>query len=172
VTFQGEGGQDAGGLYRDTLSHVCAELQHEHLLLHADTERRVVFLLTPTPNNRERLGEAQERFLPSPSARSPQQISQLEFLGRLLGVAIRSEGRTSLNLDLSELVWRMLVNDASLQYEAVAAWRTREAIPADAMRLLRRVDAACAEQLLRFRADDSSVSWRFPSLDTRLVDLR
>lgn len=55
VTYLGEGGQDAGGLFRDSISHVCSDLQSPY-----------VPLFMPCPNSRG-FGDNQDKWVPIPS---------------------------------------------------------------------------------------------------------
>jgi hypothetical protein len=96
VTYEGEGGTDAGGLFRDSLSHFCSELQSS-----------AVPLLIKVPNGVSGLGDNQELFIPNPQANSSLHFSMFSFLGKLFGMAIRSG--FVLNLDLATLVWKGLV---------------------------------------------------------------
>lgn len=141
VTYAGEGGTDAGGLFRDSLSHVCAELQDAHLLP----------LLVPAPNARSRVGPCQERWLVRAAADSALHLDMFAFLGKLLGIALR--GRHSLPLDLHPHVWRALVGAAA---------------PADA---LEELDASLARSLeaLEAHADEASFALLFPELTWTLA---
>jgi hypothetical protein len=98
VEYEGEGGTDAGGLFRDLLSHVCRELQSPS-----------VPLLVPTPNARGQVGDAQDCWVPAASASSPVFLAMYAFIGKLMGLAVR--GQHILNLDLPPLVWRVLVGE-------------------------------------------------------------
>jgi len=99
VSYQGFGGQDAGGLFRDSVSTICSELHSQW-----------VPLFIPVPNSRDGgVGENQEKWLPCPSCRSQLHISNYAFVGKLMGIAIR--GSHMLNLDLPSLVWKPLVGD-------------------------------------------------------------
>jgi hypothetical protein len=98
VEYEGEGGTDAGGLFRDLLSHVCRELQSP-----------AVPLLVPTPNARGQVGDAQDCWVPAASAASPVFLAMYAFVGKLMGLAVR--GQHILNLDLPPLVWRALVGE-------------------------------------------------------------
>ncbi len=95
VVFSGEGGQDAGGLFRDSISHACSDLQSPY-----------VPLFIPCPNSRG-FGDNQEKWVPNPAASSSLQLSMYSFVGKLMGVAIR--GKHVLNLDLPSIVWKQLV---------------------------------------------------------------
>jgi hypothetical protein len=60
MVFVGEGGTDAGGLFRDSLREICAELQAYPCSLK---------LLLPCLNHRFRTGDNQDRWLPNPACR-------------------------------------------------------------------------------------------------------
>eukprot|EP00466_Bigelowiella_natans_P011582 jgi/Bigna1/55601/estExt_Genewise1Plus.C_650016 len=99
VSYAGFGGQDAGGLFRDSVSTLCTELQSKW-----------VPLFIPVPNSRDGgVGDNQEKWLPNPSSRSALHISNYAFVGKLMGIAVR--GSHMLNLDLPSLVWKPLVGD-------------------------------------------------------------
>jgi len=55
-------------------------------------------LFVPTANNRTQVGQNQDRFVPNPDASSPLALQMFEFLGRLMGVAIRSKNPLELSL--------------------------------------------------------------------------
>ena len=136
VQFAGEGGIDAGGLFRDSLAQVCTELQSPHLPL-----------LLPCPNARHGVGVVRPWLLWSQCGRcidntrslthphtfriilssfllvclrlraqtldkflpnpACDDLGMYTFIGRLMGMAIRT--RTYLELDLPSLVWKPLV---------------------------------------------------------------
>jgi len=99
VEYQGEGGQDAGGLFRDSVTHICTELQTTALPL-----------FVPCPNFKSKFGDNQEKFIPNPSSKSSLHLSMFAFVGKLMGMAIR--GGHILNLDLPSLVWKPLVGES------------------------------------------------------------
>ena len=96
TTFVGEGGIDAGGLYRELLHVVAQELQSPQLPL---------FILCP--NGREQIGQNRDKWVPSPSATAPLHLAMYEFLGKLMGLSIRT--LSLLNLDLPSIVWKALI---------------------------------------------------------------
>ena len=51
ATFEGEGGTDAGGLFRDSVSHLCSELQSP-----------AIPLFIPCPNSRTKIGDNQDKW--------------------------------------------------------------------------------------------------------------
>lgn len=100
VTFLGENAQDAGGPYRETLAQFCEELESTQLPL-----------LLPTSNAQHNVGAARDKWVLNPGATltSPTMAQLLEFLGKLLGAALRS--KHYLALHLAVLVWKPLVGE-------------------------------------------------------------
>jgi uncharacterized membrane protein YgcG len=95
VRYTGERGIDAGGLFRDSISRMCADLQAQ--------ESR---LFVPCPNAAG-LGDNRDKFVPSPAASSSLDLSMFKFVGKLMGVSIRCG--VVLPLDLPSVVWKPLV---------------------------------------------------------------
>jgi len=79
VQFKGEGGEDAGGLYREALEAVVREL----------TSRSLPLLL-PCPNAVAEVGENRDCWILNPSATSSTALAGLEFMGQLMGLALRT----------------------------------------------------------------------------------
>lgn len=84
VEFEGEGAQDAGGPYRESLSSICDELQSSKLPL-----------LIPCPNARDETGQNIDQWIPNPSCDT---WNQYEFLGKLMGIAMRTGKNTFLGI--------------------------------------------------------------------------
>ncbi|XP_033842077.1 probable E3 ubiquitin-protein ligase HERC1 isoform X2 [Periophthalmus magnuspinnatus] len=95
VKLVGEGADDAGGVFDDTITEMCQEL-----------ETGVVDLLIPSPNATAEVGYNRDRFLFNPSACLDEHMLQFKFLGILMGVAIRT--KKPLDLHLAPLVWKQL----------------------------------------------------------------
>ncbi|XP_061742965.1 probable E3 ubiquitin-protein ligase HERC1 isoform X4 [Nerophis ophidion] len=95
VKLVGEGADDAGGVFDDTITEMCQEL-----------ETGVVDLLIPSPNVTAEVGYNRDRFLFNPSACLNEHMLQFRFLGILMGVAIRT--KKPLDLHLAPLVWKQL----------------------------------------------------------------
>ena len=95
VTYTGEEGTDAGGLFRDCITNMCLDLQSSYLPL-----------FVPCPNS-SGVGENQERWVPNPESVSSLDLSMFAFVGKMMGIAIR--GQHTLNLDLPSVVWKQLV---------------------------------------------------------------
>lgn len=98
--FVGEFGDDFGGLYRECLAHMSAELQARDVLLP---------VLRPCPNAANAVGENRELFVPNVHLLStPRCVAMAEFLGKLMGIAVRT--KTPLDLNLPAVFWKLLVN--------------------------------------------------------------
>ncbi|XP_036391158.1 probable E3 ubiquitin-protein ligase HERC1 isoform X2 [Megalops cyprinoides] len=95
VKLVGEGADDAGGVFDDTITEMCQEL-----------ETGVADLLIPSPNATAEVGYNRDRFLFNPSACLDEHLLQFKFLGILMGVAIRT--KKPLDLHLAPLVWKQL----------------------------------------------------------------
>nr|CCA15971.1 conserved hypothetical protein [Albugo laibachii Nc14] len=97
--FAGEFGDDFGGLYRECLAQISCELQSKALPL-----------FQPCPNAHNATGENREQFVPNVQARSDNRnVEMYEFLGKLIGIAIRT--KTPLDLNLPTVVWKLLVGE-------------------------------------------------------------
>jgi len=96
VNYEGEEGIDAGGLYNAHTSALCTEIMEGS-----------VWFFMPTPNGSNHTGSDRDRYMLRPSANQTWVLSMLEFLGRLMGVALRRQ--RPLNLSLSSIFWRRLV---------------------------------------------------------------
>ncbi|XP_073791889.1 probable E3 ubiquitin-protein ligase HERC1 isoform X5 [Danio rerio] len=95
VKLVGEGADDAGGVFDDTITEMCQELQSG-----------VVDLLIHTPNSTADVGSNTDRFLLNPGAFSDDHIVQFRFLGILMAVAIRT--KKPLDLHLAPWVWKQM----------------------------------------------------------------
>jgi hypothetical protein len=98
VTYRGEAATDAGGPYNEVISNICDELQSSFLPL-----------LIPTPNNSHNMGENRDCWIVNPSATSTVHNDMFFFLGKMMGVAIRTQN--NLNLSLPPLFWKRLLLD-------------------------------------------------------------
>jgi hypothetical protein len=98
VQFKGEGGEDAGGLYREALDAVAQELHS-----------RAVPLFVPCPNAIAEVGDNRDAWLLNPRATAPECIRALEFVGQLLGLALRTGDL--LPLTFAPFTWKGIVGD-------------------------------------------------------------
>ena len=97
IDFIGEGSIDVGGPYREAWNSACVELQSANLPL-----------FIPSPNQKNDSGKFREKWIVNPSANSLTQLSMFNFLGCLIGFAIRSG--EFLNLDLPSIFWKQLLD--------------------------------------------------------------
>lgn len=89
------------GPYRESFAEYCAELQSDALPL-----------LIKCANSVNDVGINREKWLPNPAVgklglSTGLHTEMLGFLGRLMGVAVRSQ--EPLDLDLPSIVWKQLV---------------------------------------------------------------
>ncbi len=96
---------DCGGGYSESIAEMCEELQNGSLPL-----------LILTPNGRDEAGTNRDCFILNPTVAAPNAaaaeaapdvLKMFEFLGILMGIAIRTGSPLSLNL--AEPVWKQLV---------------------------------------------------------------
>lgn len=97
VLFLGEGAEDVGGPFREHLSEMCSELMSTKLPL-----------FVKTANNVHNTGSHREAFIPASSVRSEFHLSMYNFVGRLMGGAIRSG--EPLSLFFPPMVWKQLAH--------------------------------------------------------------
>ncbi|KAM9306994.1 putative E3 ubiquitin-protein ligase HERC1 [Pholidichthys leucotaenia] len=119
VKLVGEGADDAGGVFDDTITEMCQELQSG-----------VVDLLIHTPNSFADVGCNTDRFLLNPASQSEEHMIQFRFLGILMAVAIRT--KKPLDLHLAPWVWKQLclmpLAGADLEEVDLLTYRTLQGI--------------------------------------------
>ncbi|XP_074474894.1 putative E3 ubiquitin-protein ligase HERC1 isoform X1 [Sebastes fasciatus] len=119
VKLVGEGADDAGGVFDDTITEMCQELQSG-----------VVDLLIHTPNSFADVGSNTDRFLLNPAALSEDHMVQFRFLGILMAVAIRT--KKPLDLHLAPWVWKQLcsmpLGEPDLEEVDLLTYRTLQGI--------------------------------------------
>ncbi|XP_061657060.1 probable E3 ubiquitin-protein ligase HERC1 isoform X5 [Syngnathoides biaculeatus] len=119
VKLVGEGADDAGGVFDDTITEMCQELQST-----------VVDLLIRTPNSFADVGSHTDRFLLNPAALSKDHMVQFRFLGILMAVAIRT--KKPLDLYLAPWVWKQLcsmpLGEPDLEEVDLLTYRTLQGI--------------------------------------------
>ncbi|KAF6207949.1 hypothetical protein GE061_016398 [Apolygus lucorum] len=98
VKLVGEGADDAGGVFDDTITEMCEEMLNG-----------TVPLLIPTPNTLNDTGYSRDRYLLNPSLTEPHHLQWFKFLGILFGVAVRTKKPVA--LPLSSIVWKLLVRE-------------------------------------------------------------
>jgi hypothetical protein len=108
VKFMGEGVNDYGGPYRAVFEGVVDELQADNAVAGRKiSEKCILPLFVPCPNRSATVGPNQDKFLMSPAANSPLSQELMQFLGKLMGLAIRHA--LTLGVNASALQWRSLV---------------------------------------------------------------
>ncbi|KNC55371.1 uncharacterized protein AMSG_11027 [Thecamonas trahens ATCC 50062] len=100
IKFLNEGSVDAGGPYREMFSNWSAELMTAGL----------VDVLIPSPNMVHGLGETRDAWVVRPGATGVRDQVVMRFVGRLMGVAVRTS--ETLDLALCSLVWKAVVGEA------------------------------------------------------------
>eukprot|EP00049_Salpingoeca_infusionum_P016093 m.323993 g.323993 ORF g.323993 m.323993 type:complete len:4072 (-) comp16007_c0_seq4:280-12495(-) len=95
VKFAGEGVDDAGGGYSESISEMCDELVNGSLTL-----------LVRTPNGRAERGDNRDTFILNAAATSQAELELFQFLGLLIGIAIRTS--SPISLPLAPIVWKQI----------------------------------------------------------------
>lgn len=98
VKFIGEAALDDGGLFRESITELCSELQSTALEL-----------FIPSANQASKLGENREKWILNPQATSDMHLKMFEFVGSLFGMSVRSG--ILLNLDLAPIFWKTLTKE-------------------------------------------------------------
>lgn len=96
VKFLGEGVDDAGGGYSESISEMMEEL----------TTFKVP-LLIKTPNCVDEIGPNRDVFLLNPAAKSEEHLQFFRFLGCLIGIAVRT--KSPIAIPLAPCVWQQLL---------------------------------------------------------------
>jgi hypothetical protein len=108
VKFLGEGVNDYGGPYRAVFEQIVDELQDDRLpLSQRPGEKCLLPLLVPCPNRMGAVGPNQDKFVLNPGPSSPLALELMQFLGKIVGMALRHG--LPMGLDLPATVWRPLV---------------------------------------------------------------
>ena len=96
--FEGEGSDDWGGPFRETLANVVEELESDTLPL-----------LIRTSNHRNEHGSYKDCFIPNPSATSPSHETMFRLMGTFIGFNLRT--KSSLDWHFPPLFWKMLLDE-------------------------------------------------------------
>eukprot|EP00953_Heterococcus_sp_UTEX-ZZ885_P005546 3454-Heterococcus_DN1.PRE.1 len=99
VAFAGEDGVDAGGVFRDAMTRIADDLFSQHF-----------DLLIPCPNAKHGAGQNNDKYLPNPQHCSPLALAQFTFVGKLMGISLRT--RLCMSFELPSLVWKGLTGFA------------------------------------------------------------
>jgi len=71
-----------------------------------------------TPNGQGEIGDNRDRFIPFPASKSPFHQQLYEFVGKWMGLALRTKNLISLNFPA--LVWKQLTNDPVTESDVTA----------------------------------------------------
>lgn len=96
VEFEGEGAMDVGGPYQEAISHACTDLN-----------TYAVPILIACPNDRNSSGEERNKSILNSAMTSPEELELFEFMGVLIGIALRTRSR--IDLDIARLHWKQIV---------------------------------------------------------------
>ena len=96
--FIGEGSQDEGGPYRETLTNLIAELYTPHLPL-----------LIPTKNQKSDHGSGRDLWTLNPASTTPTHLEMYRFLGALIGLAVRA-GHV-IDIKFPSIVWKQFMGE-------------------------------------------------------------
>ena len=105
VGLKGEAGMDWGGIYRDFLDKMVDDLFSSHLALNL-----------PSPNTVARVGNNTDRFIPNPAQSSPLVLRMFEFVGKLMGIAIRT--KNYLVFKYAPMIWKLIAGHHASLVEA------------------------------------------------------
>lgn len=98
ISFVGESGIDAGGVFREGVSRIVEDLFSEHFNL-----------LLLSPNGKHEVHSNMEKYIPNPSFTDPLSIQMFEFIGRLMGMSLRV--KLCLPFEFPSLIWKKLVGE-------------------------------------------------------------
>ena len=147
---------DAGGPYRNVLEQAGIELQSN-----------ILPLFIKTPNSVYMESANQDLFVPRPSSTSAQHLQMYEFIGKLMGLAIRTKNLW--NLSLPSIVWKALVQeeitDADVRGVDELAYAQMEKMTAIAQAMQRVQDSSSSS----FASSTPATSTIDPSTLTQLL---
>jgi len=99
VKLIGEGVDDNGGPYREVFIQTCNELQQLDILP----------FLIPSPNQRSKFGNNQEKYIVNPSQNTPQALEMYKFIGRMMGISVRCQ--ISFPINFPSIIWKLIVGE-------------------------------------------------------------
>lgn len=97
VDLMGEGSIDVGGPYRESLTLLCQDLMSD-----------CSPLFVKCPNGKNNVGLNREKYTINPSSTSPLHMLMYEFIGAIIGLAIRT--KYTISLDLPSMFWKLLIS--------------------------------------------------------------
>ena len=108
VVFKGENVVGEGGPYRQLFTDICKELQGgENDEDTNSSQISMSSLFIPTSNNQASVGTERDKYVPRPTANSSHDLACFEFVGRLMGIAMRTN--ILLPLYFPSFFWKPMV---------------------------------------------------------------
>ena len=98
INFVGESGIDAGGVFREGVAVMVADLFNEHFNL---------FLLCP--NGRHETYQNCDKYVPHPKHTSPLALQMFEFVGKLMAMSLRA--KLMLPFEVTSMVWKPICGE-------------------------------------------------------------
>jgi hypothetical protein len=125
VKFEGEGVDDYGGPYREIFSQLATEVQSCHVSaqLGQPTQLQEVAgcmlpLLCPSPNMRSDDAAGSDVLLVQPQLTRHLYLEMYNFLGQVLGMAMRS--KVAIKVNVSSVFWKALVGQPVEEADLIA----------------------------------------------------
>ncbi|KAF0720309.1 Aste57867_398 [Aphanomyces stellatus] len=156
VKFRGEEGVDWGGVYREGTNSMVDDLFAAHFNL---------FLLCP--NGQHNTGLNRGMYLPNSKCTSPVAIQMFEFVGKLLGISLRTKG--DFPFAFSPLVWKIILR----QLLEKADLEGTDALLVQMLDGIRNCDQDGITTEEQFQSAFADLELRFTTFDSngQLVDL-
>jgi rubredoxin len=107
ITFEGESGIDAGGVFREGMSRIMEDL-------FADT----FSLLKLCPNGKHGVHINTEKYVPNPAYSGVVEMQMFEFIGRIMGSSLRA--KMCLPFEFPSVVWKLLAGDELIEEDFLA----------------------------------------------------
>jgi hypothetical protein len=98
ITFTGESGIDAGGVFREGMQRIVEDVFSEYFNL-----------LLLCPNGQHTVHVNTDKYVPNPQHTGPLAMQMFEFLGRLMGASLRA--KLSLPFEFPSIVWKKLIGE-------------------------------------------------------------
>jgi len=98
IKFKTEEGVDIGGPYREFITTVARELHTENVPL---------FILCP--NGSANHGRNRDKYIVNPASKSERHLAMYTFLGKMIGLSIRS--KLIFELNFSSIFWKSIVGE-------------------------------------------------------------
>ena len=98
ITFLGESGIDAGGVFREGTSRIIEDLFSEHFNL-----------LLLCPNGRHEVHSNMDKYVPNPVLTDDISLKMFEFVGKLMAMSLRVQ--SCLPFEFPPLIWKLIIGE-------------------------------------------------------------